>query len=193
MEYFEFLNGLRIICLPFEYFRKTASTTCLQKARRGRELSPLSFLIRCPRILNNNIYHSNKWEPPSFFHLDTNTWSRSGPFCWQNPSSGCNSGTDFVVVLECIIFNFVPTLNKSLRFTRVRRNYVNRTAVVLTNHCQSYTAFCLMCAVQSGHLPFFCSSLSPMMVHLRNLFLLSTRVPRKLLTPRWVSRRKDVK
>ena len=40
---------------------------------------------------------------------------------------------------------------------------------------------------------FFCSGLSPMIVHLRNLFLLRTPVARMLLTPRWVSRWKDVK
>ena len=37
----------------------------------------------------------------------------------------------------------------------------------------------------------FC--LSPMLVHLRNLFLLSTPTARMLLFPGWVSRQKDVK
>ena len=49
--------------------------------------------------------------------------------------------------------------------------------------------FCLMCAVQSGHVPFFLQYLPPTIVHLRNLFLLNTRVARMLL----VSKRKDVK
>ena len=40
---------------------------------------------------------------------------------------------------------------------------------------------------------FYCSCLFPIIVHLRNLFLLSTLVTRMLLTPRWVSRWKDVK
>ena len=39
----------------------------------------------------------------------------------------------------------------------------------------------------------FCICLYPMLVHLRNLFLLSTSVARMLLPPRWVSRQKDVK
>ena len=55
-------------------------------------------------ILNNNIYYSNNRKPPPFFHSDTNTWPRSGPFCWQNPCSGCNRGTGLVVVLEYIFF-----------------------------------------------------------------------------------------
>ena len=90
--------------------------------------------------------------------------------------------------------NFFLTSNKSLRLTRFRRSYVNRPAVVLTNHT-SCAAFLLdaRCAVQSGHVAFFCSYLSSMIVHLRNLFLLSTPVTRMLLTPRWVGKRKDVK
>ena len=38
-------------------------------------------------------------------------------------------------------FNFVPTPNKSLRFTRFRKSYVNHDAFVLTIHCHSYAAF----------------------------------------------------
>ena len=143
--------------------------------------------------LNNNIYHSNKREPPPFFHSDTNTWSLSGPFCWQNPCSDCNSGTDLVVALEYIFFNFVPTPNKSLRFTRFRRSYVNCAAVVLTNHCQICTAFLHGVCCSRRPRSFICSCFSTMKVHLRNLFLLSTRVAQILLTPRWVSRRKGVK
>ena len=52
--------------------------------------------------------------------------------------------------------------------------------------------FCLMCALQSVHISFFCGCLSRTIAHLRNLFLLSTPVAQMLLTPRWVSRRKHV-
>ena len=147
--------------------------------------------IQYSAALNNSIYHSNKREPPPFFHSDTNTWPRSGPFCWQNP---CSVAVELIWLLLLIFFfNFVPTSNKSLKFTRFRRSYVNRTAVVLTNHCQSFTAFLLDVGCSKWPLSFFCRCLSPVMVHLRNLILLSTRVARMLLTPRWVSRRKDVK
>ena len=63
--------------------------------------------------------------------------------------------------LNILSFNFVPTPRKSLRFTRFRRSYLNRPAVltnfgsVLTNHCQGYTVCCLICAVQSCQVPFF--------------------------------------
>ena len=110
-----------------------------------QRLIPFIFVnvIQYPRTLNDNIYHSSKWEPPPFFHLDTNNWPRSGPLCWQNSCSGCNSGTDLVAGLEYIFFNFVPTPNKSLGFSRFRRSYVNCSAVVLTNHCLGYAAFLL--------------------------------------------------
>ena len=100
----------------------------------------------------------------------------------------------WLLFLNIFSFNFVPTPNKFLRFTRFR-SYVNRTVVVLTNHYQNYTAFLLdvCCSKWSRFLLFFCSWLSPMIVHLGNLFLLSTRVVRMLLAPRWVSRRKEVK
>ena len=57
-----------------------------------------------PQTLNNNIYHLNIREPMPFFHLNTNTWPRFGPFCRQSTCSGCNSGTYLTVVLEYIVF-----------------------------------------------------------------------------------------
>ena len=99
----------------------------------------------------------------------------------------------WLLFLNILFFNFVPTPYKSLRFTRFRRSYVNHTAIVLTNHCQSYTAFLLDVRCSKLARSFFCSCLFPMIVHLRNLFLLSTRIARMLLTPRWVSRRKEMK
>ena len=88
-------------------------------------------------------------------------WPCSGPFCWQNPCSGCNSGFDLVVVLEYTFFQLFATPRKSLRFTRFIRSYVNRPVVVLTNHCQSYTAFLL--DVRRSKLP--CSIFLQLLVH----------------------------
>ena len=45
--------------------------------------------------------------------------------------------------LNMLSFNFEAAPRKSLRFTRFVRSYVKRPAVVLTNHCQIYTAFLL--------------------------------------------------
>ena len=98
----------------------------------------------------------------------------------------------WLVFLNIFFSNFVPTPNKSLRFTRFRRSNVNRTAVVLTNHCQSYIAFLLDVFCSKWPCSFFYSCLSPMIAHSLNVFLLSTRAALILLIARWVSRRKDV-
>ena len=97
------------------------------------------------RTLTINIYHSNKWGPPLFLHLDTN------PVIGHALVHSVDKTHVLVVTVELIwllflnilFFNFVPTPNKSLRFTRFRRSYANRAADVPTNHCQSYTAFLL--------------------------------------------------
>ena len=94
-------------------------------------------------------------------------WPRSGPFCWQNPCSGCNSGFDLVVVLEYTFFQLCAAPRKSLRFTRFIRSYLNRPAVVLTNHCQSYTAFFLNVSCSKLLCSIFCRCLFPMTVQLR--------------------------
>ena len=157
----------------------------------------------------------------------------------------------WLLFLNMLSFNFVPTLNKSHRFRRFWRSYVNRPAVVLikakllfrlctlfkTATYLFFTAVCLRKGQTAGKKRFFlvCHSkfrrknskifpywpfflgflikylskcpnftksplpwnilvgrlLSPM--HLRNLFLLSTPVAGILLTPRWLSRRKNEK
>ena len=101
--------------------------------------------IQYPRTLKNNIYHSNKWGPPLFLHLDTN------PVIGHALAHSVDK-THVVVVtvdliwllfLNILSFIFIATPRKSLRFTRFIRSYVNHPAVVLTNYCQSYTAFLL--------------------------------------------------
>ena len=89
--------------------------------------------------------------------------------------------------LNILSFNFVPTLNKYLRFTRFRRSYVNHPYVALI---KVTLIFCFLFKVTTFH---FLSCLSPMMVHLHKLFLLSTPFARISLTLRWLSRQKDVK
>ena len=98
----------------------------------------------------------------------------------------------WLLFLNRFFLKFVPTPNKSLRFTRFRRSYVNCTAVVLIKQCQSYTAFLLDVGCSKWPRSFFLQ-LFAVIVHLRDLFLLSRRVSRMLSTPRWVSKRKDVK
>ena len=186
-------------------------TTCLRKARRGRGSSPSSLLIR---------YNTHApWRTTSTIQTNGNNHH----FFIRIPILGHvlvhsvdKTHVLVVVTVELIWLLFLnifilSTLfqQRTLSFTRFRGSYVNRTAVVLTNHCQSYTAF-LLDVVLTNHCQcctaflldvgcskwpryFFCSCLSPMIVHLRNLLLLRTCVAQVLLTPWWVSRQKDVK
>ena len=113
----------------------------------SRYSSPLSLLIRynIPTHLEEQHLPSNKQEPPPFFHLDTS------PVLDHVLVHSINKIHVLVVTVELIwllffnilSFNFVATPNKSFRFTKFRRSYVNRPAVVVANHCQSYTAFSL--------------------------------------------------
>ena len=59
----------------------------------------------------------------------------------------------WLLFLNILSFNFAPQPNKPFRLTRFKRSYVNRPAIVLTNHCQSYTSFLL--DVQWGQVSFF--------------------------------------
>ena len=50
----------------------------------------------------------------------------------------------WLLFLNTLSFNFVPTTRKSLRlFIRFIKSYINFSAVVRTNYCQSFTAFFL--------------------------------------------------
>ena len=129
------------------------------------------------------------------FGYQSCVWPRSDPFFWLNPCSGCNSRIDLVVALEYIFFQLRSNAGQiSVRLARLRRRYGKSPAVILTSPT-SYTAFLLdvRYAVQSGHVPFFGSCFSLMIVYLRNLFLLNTPLARMLLTPRWVRKQKDEK
>ena len=148
--------------------------------------------IQYPRTLKNNIYSSNKWGPPLFLHLGTS------PVIGHTLVHSVDKTHVLVVTVDLIwllffnmlSFNFVATPKKFLRFTRFIRIYGNRPAVVVTNHCQSHTAFLL--DVRCSKLP--CSIFLQLFVLNDSAFaLLSTPVARMLLTPRSFRRRTDVK
>ena len=66
MGYFEFLYGLT----SFEYSRKIADNISSESQKRQR-LIAFILVNTIPRTLKNIIYHSNKWVPPPYFHLDS--------------------------------------------------------------------------------------------------------------------------
>ena len=129
--------------------------------------------------MKNNIYNSNKWGPLLFLHLDTNPVIGHALVHSVDKTHllDVTVGLIWFFFLNILSFNFTATPRKSLRFTRFRRSYVNRPAVVLTNHCQSYTAFLL--DVRCSKLP--CSIFLQLLVPNDSAFaLLSTLVARML-------------
>ena len=124
-----------------------------------------------------------------WFRYQSCTWKCSGPSFQKKPCSGCISGINLDVMLS---FNFLQTPNKSLRFTKFRRSNIHHSVIVQVNQCQIALLCFPWCALSKVSTLFFCGCLPPRIVHLRNLFLLSTPVVQMLLTPRWLSRRKHV-
>ena len=126
-------------------------------------------MIQYLRTLKNSAYHSNKRAPSPLFHPHTN------PAIGHAVIHSVDKTHVLVVTVELtwlfflniLSFNFVPTPRKSFRFTRLRRSYVNRPVVVLTNHCQSYTAFLL--DVRRSKLP--CSIFLQLLVHNDSVYL----------------------
>ena len=129
--------------------------------------------MQYPHTLKNNIYHSGKRGPPLFFHSDTS------PVLGHVLDHSVDKTHVLVVTVELIwllflnilSFNFVPTANKSIRFTRFRKSYVNRPVVIVTSHCQSYTTFFTWCSLFKVIMFLFCSCLSPVVVHLPSYFV----------------------
>ena len=158
-----------IICLPLN-ISELHWQYVLKELETGQRFIALVFVntIQYLRTLKNNIYHSNKWGPPLFLHLHTNPVIGHALVHSFDKTNALDVTVDLIwlLYLNILSFNFVATPRKSLRFTRFIRSYVNRPAVVLTNHCQSYTAFLL--DVRCAKLPcsIFCRCLFPMIVHL---------------------------
>ena len=132
--------------------------------------------MQYPRTLKSSIYHSKKWGLPLFLHLHTS------PVTGQALVNSLDKANVLVVIMNLIqllflnilSFNFVTAPKNLFRFTRFINSYINHPVVVLTNHCQSCSAFLL--DVRCSKLPYsiFCSCLFPKIVHLRcwaHLFL----------------------
>ena len=96
--------------------------------------------------MKNNICNSNKWVPPLFLHLDTNPVIGHAVVHSVDKTHILDETVDLIwlLFLHILSSNFVVTPRKSLRFTRFIRSYVNRPAVVLTNHCKSLFAWCAL-------------------------------------------------
>ena len=116
---------------------------------------------------------------PLFLHLETNPVIGHALVHSVDKTHVLDVTVDLIwfLFLNILSFNFVATPRKPLRFTRFIRSYVNHRNVVLTNHCQSYTA-CLL-DMRCSKLP--CSIFSQLFVPFDSAFaLLNTPIARML-------------
>ena len=108
------------ILIFFEYFGKITS----QKRQR---LIAFIFvnMIQHPGILKNNIDHLSKRGPPLFFLQDTNLVTENVLVHSIEKKHVLVVTGELIWLLFCniLFFNYVQTMNKSLRFRKFRRSY----------------------------------------------------------------------
>ena len=169
-----------MICLPSNISEKIHWQHLFENLRESRLIAFIfANTIQHPRILKNNMTIQAKGEHYHFFvHIPSLYLTKF----WSILST---KNHVLVVTIEIIWLLFLNVLSfKSLRFRRF---------VVVPTTVKVILLFLRHVRCWKWPRSFFCSCLSPMIVHLGNLFLLSTPVARMLLTPRWLSRRRHVK
>ena len=160
MEYFEFLFGPGIICLPLDIPKRILLTTSLQKDRRGRLIAFISVnTINTQTPWRTTSTIQTNWYHHYFFYLGTNL-----VFGYILIHSFDKTYV-LVVTVELIwlllwnifSFNFVPTSNKfPIGWQDSEEAKVKYPAVILTIRT-CFTGFLLdvRCTVKSGHVPLF--------------------------------------
>ena len=163
-------------------FQKNCVDNISSKILKERDSLPSSVnTIQHPRIQKNNIDHSSKQGSTLISHSHTKTVL--GQVLVHSDDKAHVLVVTVVALLNILSFNFVKTLNKSLRFRRFWRSYVNHPVVVSTT---VKVALLFLLDVRCSKWPrsFFFSCFCPVIMHLRNLSLLSTPVALMLLTLR---------
>ena len=117
----------------------------VSKHWKRQTLSAFIFVntVQYPRTLGNNIHHSNKQEPQSFFHMDTN------PVTAHTLVHSVNKTHVLVVTVELIWLLFFQLCSSSRKISQVHKSTDKVTLL-----------FCLMCTIQSGHVPFLAAIFS---------------------------------
>ena len=170
----------------FKYFRKIALSTSLRKARKSRNSSPSSLLIQhYTHALKNNIVNGGDHH---FFHSGTN------PVCGipdHSVNKTHNIGINLVVVVEYIFFQLCSNAEQISRVKKIQKKLCkphccHSSQLLPPKVSLLFFAWCVLFKVATF---LFCSCLSPVVVHMCNLFLLSSPGGRILLSQRWVSRR----
>ena len=128
----------------------------------------------------------------SFEHQSC-AWPRAGPFYWQNPCSGCNSGVELTWLLFlneyalfcCFLHCHWTNL---LGLPGFRKSYSYHSAFVLI---KGTLYLCFTCAIQSGNFPFFADVCSQLLCiwDLCNLQCVICNFVNSII--RWISRWKS--
>ena len=144
IAYFEFLQVSRMIGLPLNIYEKLYWQHLFEKLDQARTFI-FANTIQYLHILKVNIYHWKKRGPTLFSHSDNNPALGHVLVQSFNKTYVLVVGVKLVwlLFLNTVCLNFDSRPNKSRRFSRFRRSYVNYTVVVPTNHCQSYNDFLL--------------------------------------------------
>ena len=92
--------------------------------------------MQYPCTLKSKIYHSNKRVPSPFFSFgyQSCTWPLLIHSVDKTHVLVVTVELIWLLFLNILSFNFVSTPNKFLRLKRLRKSYVNRPDVALTNH-----------------------------------------------------------
>ena len=136
MGYFQFLHGSRVICVPLNISEKWNWQLFSEKLE---ETETVAFI----------------WRRPPFLHSDTNLVLGHVLVYSADKTHVLVVTVDLIWLffLNIHSFNFVPTPDKSLKFTGLRRSYVNQPAFALI---KVTLLFCVMCIVQRAMFLFCC-------------------------------------
>ena len=133
--------------------------------------------MQYPRTLKSIIYHSKTHGPLALFHSDTNL--SSGHVLTHSDDKThvlvVTVELTWLLFFNALSFNFVPAPNKSLIDWQDSEEAMQTTLLSFSPTTQVTLLVCLICAALFKITAFlFLQLFLPNVVHLRNLFLLST-------------------
>ena len=152
MGHFKFLHGSTMTYPPLNISEKLHQQHLFEKLR---ETTLIAFIFVNTMQYLHILKHSRKGSTIIFsFVYQACTWPNSSPFCQKNSSSGCNSGIH--LVLEYTLFQLCSNAEQISEIQKIQENLC-KLLCCCSNYCQNCSVFLF---------DFFCSCLSPMIVHL---------------------------
>ena len=135
--------------------------------------------IQYSRTLTINIYHSNKWGPPLFLHLDTSFVIGHALVHSVDKTHVLVVTVDLIWLLFLNILSFFQLCCSTEKISQVHK--IHKKLCKPPCYCSNKPLpFCLMCAVpRRCSAPFFCSCLFLMILHLRCSKVVNSKVGRE--------------